>query len=384
MADALPPDIPILSAPPALQAALIGPCAAAYNVQFFLFGIFVQQVLSYGDFSSHSRLSRWAIGIVLALNVVFTALVFEDSYEQSASADRTVLSLFNGSTVWQFLPFLNGLIAAVAEGFLTIRAGAFFTNRHAKAAFYVWQGGLIILVLFGSAASLAEGLVAIYDPEANETIPYNTAVSLWLWACAAADVSISVALAWNLHQRIAHFNASTDSTIRRLIVIGLRTAAYTAILSVAGALMSSIYSGSDPSRVGIPAAFWVPTSALYGISLFTTLSSSRQVVQQRLGGSSSGTKPPQIKVHHHSRPFSTGGGGGGGGVRHGTGHTGSRASNVIPLAINVHREVVRDVDSEKDDEYDPTLSRSPRPPTAEDYDPTVSRSPKPVRGLALV
>jgi len=39
-----------------------------------------------------------------------------------------VINLFNGSMLWQFLPFLNGVIAAVAEAFLTMRAGAVSTN----------------------------------------------------------------------------------------------------------------------------------------------------------------------------------------------------------------------------------------------------------------
>ncbi|GAA5882798.1 hypothetical protein JCM16303_002463 [Sporobolomyces ruberrimus] len=364
-------DVPFVGAPRLLQNALIGPCIAGYQVQFILFGILIQQVIEWGpDFRKHSRLGSWTAGVVFVLNIVYTALCFEDGYNLAASSDRTVVTLFNGSVEWQFLPFLNGLIAATAEAFLTLRAGAFFLNKKAKICFYVWQTCLIILVLFGSVASLVEGLIGSYRPYAEETIAYNTAVSLWLWACAAADFSISIALAYNLNKRIAHFNQATDSVLRKLIMIGLRTASFTTILSVAGALMSSIYSGWDPSKVNLPVAFWAPTGALYGISLFTTLTATRQVVEKRLGGNSNSLVPNATTRHSHQhlnsslrrtisgiqipRPSALGGHG----LHHH--HKGVRGEGeiVIPLAINVHREVVRDVDSEDKEGFEESLSGS--------------------------
>ena len=55
-----------------------------------------------------------------------------------------------------------------------------------------------------------------------------------MWSSAASDCSISIALAYNLHKRIANFNQKTDSILRKLILTGLRTAAFTAILSLVG------------------------------------------------------------------------------------------------------------------------------------------------------
>ncbi|GAA5910589.1 DUF6534 domain-containing protein [Sporobolomyces salmoneus] len=335
------------------------PCIAGYQVQFMLFGVLIRQTISYfEDSKSHSRLSKWTAAVVVGLNVIYTAICFEDGYNLAASSDRTVITLFNGSLAWQFLPLLNGLIAATAEAFLTFRAGAFFLNKKAKIAFYVWQSALIVLVFFGSIASFVEGVIGFYDPYTEEAIPYNTAVSIWLWACAAADCSISLALAYNLHQRIAHFNAATDSTLRKLILIGLRTAAFTAILSVVGAVMSSIYSGWDESKADLPIAFWIPTGALYGISLFTTLSSTRQVVEKRLQPS---IPTLDNKSHQHPplpmrRSIST--------VSNGLLHITNRhraldqRHQVIPLEINVTKEVVRNVDREGGLEEDEEKSDS--------------------------
>lgn len=48
---------------------------------------------------------------------------------------------------------------------------------------------------------------------------------IWLWASAAVDLLISIALSHTLHSRIAHFNEVTDSLLKRLIVTSLQTAA---------------------------------------------------------------------------------------------------------------------------------------------------------------
>ncbi|GAA5993763.1 hypothetical protein JCM5350_000228, partial [Sporobolomyces pararoseus] len=226
-------DVPTLAATPALQHAIIGPCIAGYQVQVLLFGILLQQWFSYsGELKSHSKLSKYVAVVVVAFNIVYTALCFEDGYTLAAGADRTLNTLATGTIESQFLPLFNGLIASSAETFLTLRAGAFFLNKNAKIAFYAFEACLILMVLFGSIASTAVGVVSFYKPDAPYIMPYNTVVAIWLWSSAAADCSVSIALAYNLHKRIAHFNEKTDSVLRKLILIGLRTAAFTAILSL--------------------------------------------------------------------------------------------------------------------------------------------------------
>lgn len=53
----------------------------------------------------------------------------------------------------------------------------FFLDKRAKWIFYGWQACLIFLVLFGSIASFAEGVIGFYYPYRNDVINYNTAVS---------------------------------------------------------------------------------------------------------------------------------------------------------------------------------------------------------------
>lgn len=70
---------------------------------------------------------------------------------------------------------------------------------------------------------------------------WASSAAVWLWSSAIADVSISVAAAYSLKSRIAGFNRETDSVLRTLIFIVLRTAAYTAIISIVVAAVESVY-----------------------------------------------------------------------------------------------------------------------------------------------
>ena len=59
----------------------------------------------------------------------------------------------------------------------------------------------------------------------------------WLWTSAADDLLISLALAYTLHRRIAHFSEVTDCLLKRLITTSLQTAACK-LLSVEAAKIS--------------------------------------------------------------------------------------------------------------------------------------------------
>lgn len=100
------------------------------------------------------------------------------------SNDRTFDDVYTGTFQWQFLPWCNGLIGAVAETFLAVRAASvrlpscrfrlaslqlgtdttnhrtqFFTNRMTKNFFYAWMASLVTLVVFGSTMTFAMGIL---------------------------------------------------------------------------------------------------------------------------------------------------------------------------------------------------------------------------------
>lgn len=102
-------DIPYISAPPTLQHSIIGcalpvsprpfpqdltdgisaprPCVAGYQTQVLLCGILLQQVVAYwGELKHHSKLSKYTAVVVVTLNVVYTALCFEDGFTLACSS----------------------------------------------------------------------------------------------------------------------------------------------------------------------------------------------------------------------------------------------------------------------------------------------------------
>lgn len=84
--------------------------------------------------------------------------------------------------------------------------------------------------------------------------------SIWLWSSAGADIFISVALAYTLHRRITNlggFNATTEGLVKKLITIALQTAAYTSIISLIGAALSTAYANStDFHTISLAQPFW--------------------------------------------------------------------------------------------------------------------------------
>lgn len=88
-------------------------------------------------------------------------------------------------------------------------------------------------------------------------VEYADASSLWLLSSAIADLSISVCCGWALYSRIAGFNETTDSLLRRLIWISVRTASYTTILSLAGAATNLAW-GDDSLLSYVAIALWLP------------------------------------------------------------------------------------------------------------------------------
>ncbi|GAA5984845.1 hypothetical protein JCM11641_005437 [Rhodosporidiobolus odoratus] len=181
------------------------------------------------------------------------------------------------------------VIMALTEGFLAVGAGNLVSNRRLRIAFWIWIGVLATIVLFGSAVVCATG-VLYYNGAETVFIEWSVGIAIFLWASAVADLSISAACAWGLRSRIAGFNEVTDSLLRKLILIVVRTASYTSLLSVIGAIVNGIYSDDDLNTY-IGSAFWMPMAGLYGLSLFTFSAGSRRAINSRVGGNSNGFTP---------------------------------------------------------------------------------------------
>ncbi|GAA6043207.1 hypothetical protein NBRC10512_008015 [Rhodotorula toruloides] len=246
-------DVPTMSAPQSLADVVL--------VQLILFGVYLSLFILYaalGELKKHSRVGQAALTASCVLNAVFSGFVFYESYLTAVSQNRSSFVLENNDLTWNVLPMLIGIITAITEGFLSARAGQLIASRLVRILF--WAADLVI--------------------------QYTTGNSIYFWASCVADISISIACAWSLRARIAGFNPSTDSLLRHLISIAFRTAAYTAVFSLASAILATVY-GDDTLNAWIVYCFWMFMPAAYGLSLFTFATSSKRAIEQRLGSSGS-------------------------------------------------------------------------------------------------
>ncbi|GAA5975086.1 hypothetical protein JCM11641_000026 [Rhodosporidiobolus odoratus] len=313
--DFLPPeyrDVEMLGAPGWLAVDIAGPYTFGYSALLILTGSFLQQFLSFVSSGEYSRLprsvSKMVLGVLAGLELAYAGLIFVEQWGLSVRQKRTVEGLIELDPAWNALPLIAGWIAALTQCFLTYRASSvwlpilfancsaiqaehhpfvqFIPGKKWKVAFWGWMGFLVLIGLFGST------LWNVYGGLATLPIGWNNAVCIWLVASAAADISISVALAWSLRRRIVGFNQTTDGLLRKLVWLALRTAAYTAVLSLVGAVIAACYRDGDYATTNLNLAFWLPMPAIYGISLFTTVSSSRRAINTTIGGTGNTNNPP--------------------------------------------------------------------------------------------
>ncbi|GAA6042121.1 hypothetical protein JCM8097_003117 [Rhodosporidiobolus ruineniae] len=300
-------DFPAMSASQEAATLLMGPSQVGYQVQILVYGLFAALFIQYcssGELARHNRTARAALWISLFLNTFYTGFCFYEAYIAAVSQDRTYFNLANSDAVWNVLPMLNGVITALTEGYLASRAGALIPSKSLRIVFWIWMAALIAVVLFGSAVTTADGVFYLQGAEDGSlAISYNSANSIWLWASAVADISISSACAYGLMSRVASFNVVTDSLLRRLTLIVVRTAAYTSLLSIVGAICLVIWS-DDNNNAFIPIALWLPMPALYGLSLFTFSAGSRRAIDSRFNGNSNAYQPNTSATPRKTRPLS--------------------------------------------------------------------------------
>ncbi|BGP16840.1 hypothetical protein JCM10213_003340 [Rhodosporidiobolus nylandii] len=338
-----PSDFEILSAPQWVVTAMVGPVMAGYQAQLILFGVFFCLFADYalsGELAQHSKTNRIILWISFLLNFVYTCFVWEETYNAGVSQKRTLDDFYNGTPQWNALPLLSALIAAFSEAYLTFRAVGLFTNRTAKLVFTGAMSVLIALVVMGGCIVFADGMLYAQGADDEDlTIPWNTGVSIWLWSSALADVVLSASLAYNLRKRIAGFSTQTDGLLRKLVHVSVRTASYTAIVSLVGAIVATIWQDDDIKTTEINIAFWTPAAALHGIALFTFSSAGRRHIANRLGSSQS----PSKGVGAFSPPGAAATGGGANAIA----LQSMPRGGLNPLSVRVQHETQVHFDEEK-------------------------------------
>ncbi|POY70826.1 hypothetical protein BMF94_6239 [Rhodotorula taiwanensis] len=329
-----PQDVPALIAPQAVASAILAPYIAGLLTQVLLIGAFLVMFGRYavaGEIQKHGFAGRLAIWTVFALVLCCLGVSYEEIIDTGISQKRSSDEIFQGPPQSNVLPVLSGLTAAVCQFFLAGRAAS---KRLHRVAFFATVSALTTLAFVGSLLFSATGFQLTATGES--VFNYKAAQAIWLWASAAVDLLISIALSHTLHSRIAHFNEVTDSLLKRLIVTSLQTAAYTSVISIIG-----------------------PLPALHAISLYTTLS-TRRSISDTLSGSGQHQSITGARSHNDGNLTP----GAGPAFRLSTfKRTGDATSSSYalrskrdsppPLQVNVQREqtVSFDVRSEYDEEY---------------------------------
>ncbi|KAL8278944.1 hypothetical protein RQP46_008613 [Phenoliferia psychrophenolica] len=154
---------------------------------------------------------------------------------------RDSISLVSAGYMFSFQPIFAGLVQFIVQGFLTYRASGLFHNRNQKFLFFLVMGSVIGAGLAGSLLTSVLGFMTYY----GESLPIA----------------------------ISEFSFNTDSVLKKLGALAVRTAAYTALVALAGAIASVVIPFDNLRLTNVPCAFFLPMPSLYAFSLFTTINS---------------------------------------------------------------------------------------------------------------
>ncbi|BGP00323.1 hypothetical protein NBRC10513v2_004547 [Rhodotorula toruloides] len=265
--------------------ALLLPQGIGSQVSLLLFGVYIVLHWNYVTSELYPRLStsvKATLWAVFLFTTAYELVQAADTLYWLVTVNHTVEHIFNGVALDSVIPLVAAFVAVPVQCRLAIRAGALLRTRWIRWAFWSVVGVGIVTGFAGAVLMCATFLMYVVGTIENiAPLSYNNTVSIWLWASAFVDLAISVCLTITLSRRIQGFNDSTDSLLRKLIKVSLKTAAYTTLLAVGGAIVASAINDNDVNSAYAHFAFWFPLPPCYALSLYTTLT-TRKTVQQHL------------------------------------------------------------------------------------------------------
>ncbi|GAA5828790.1 hypothetical protein JCM3766R1_003821 [Sporobolomyces carnicolor] len=265
-------------------ALLLGPQTIAWQISFFLFGIYLALLSKtvrdpvFSKFAPAVKMVNW---VVFVLVLAYNVMAFVNNTYWMITTRRTPPQILTGWPLDFCFPTSAGVVGVVCQVFLSFRASVLIRDHRIR---YFFLGTLISLALLSFAASISvTALAFILYNNGTSTFSYNNAVSMWLITSAVVDVLISIGLTVTLRQRVGLVK-EVDSLLRRLMFVALRTASYTAIPAVAGAVVSIVYRDLTSPYSLLHFAFWMPLPCAYGISIYTTIA-TRKMIDSHLAAS---------------------------------------------------------------------------------------------------
>ncbi|KAK4049647.1 hypothetical protein OIO90_005406 [Microbotryomycetes sp. JL221] len=303
-------------APTADSVSVLGPVLIGDAVHLVLFGLLLS---TFVDFSrtaawrASSKQLKWAIAIVLCLVTTIVGLQSYDIWYFGTLQQRELSTLLRGTWPESLEPVLAGLVGAIVESILVARASRFIQLKRIRWPLLAVSAALIITGFLGSLGVTVWLCLFYKDPLWDPQIPglptFNNCMAVFLVCSATVDLTISVICKsrmqrdiLSLRKKIVGFSKSTDSALKLVMRISLRSALYTAIIAIAGAACSLSFDSYTIKTIDVAWAFFLPLPSLYAMSLFTTLDVKNRLSDHFKGGQIDVRSLPVLTTNRPSQP----------------------------------------------------------------------------------
>ncbi|KAF5367592.1 hypothetical protein D9757_010643 [Collybiopsis confluens] len=222
---------------------LIGSLLLATWVTSMLFAVVIRQTwLYFKNYPQDRLIIKLVVGLVVLGDIANVVGTHSSVYLYSIIHWGDMSYLTKQSWPVFVFDISTGIVTALVQGFLIFRYFSLTRN---------WAFLIFSLMLMGLALASLEATAAIFIiwPEYSEQWRAKNTVIVWLISSAVADVSISVALIWQLFSMRTSFSSQTEgyalivicrvdnlpvlgSTIKRLIRQTIQTGSASSIIAV--------------------------------------------------------------------------------------------------------------------------------------------------------
>ncbi|GAA6007168.1 hypothetical protein JCM10207_001531 [Rhodosporidiobolus poonsookiae] len=254
------------TSPSAAGPFLVGGC-----LQLLICGYALSTFQSFATTQSWRKTNpavRLLSGFVAIMVALFSGMVISGVYNVGTRAPSERGSLPAGLASEAVGPLLEGATAALSQAILVGRSGKVITRQPLRLAYFAVSAPLILLALVANVGRSVWAFALDDHINLGRNFPSAAGCAIVaLWVTAAVDAAVVVCLAIRLHGLRHNFSLTTANLPLVLWTVVFGTNASTAMFSLAAAIAATTaFAGSTP----VAAAFSVPLSALYLLSLTTT------------------------------------------------------------------------------------------------------------------
>lgn len=211
-------------------------------VAIFLYGVLVSNFSHFIQTSSWTqsgRLLRAVVHLVVALTTTVTGLYAVDIWDYGTYAPAAdVAYLEQGAVHSAIQPVFLLVVAVIVQVMLVIRSSRIIEEARWRTMYFVVAAMLIAVEAFAAACACAYEIRFALVPDEDFAIGYfdwTASIIVWHWAAAVIDMLISAIYVVNLSRRlggVAH-TVGAESVVRVIVLLVVRSAAYTAVLAIA-------------------------------------------------------------------------------------------------------------------------------------------------------